>query len=366
MAHRIEERDKLVGTFKFWHGLNDVVEKITPENNPLVLWDAEPTKLLLLDEAGNPIDSGFSILRGTDDKLPIGAPFNPETYVPVYNSEFVEMVENALAGTKHKLVSAGSVRNRGRVFISVELADVKSFKSAGREFKSYLNFLGSFDKSAPLTIVDTEQCTQCDNLFQLNLGSKGGELNIRLTHKKGIKAEIAEMPKIIDSLLGVRAEFKAALDGLAEIKMTEPRAEKLFAGFLGTDGENFKDLNPLSTRSKNQVDELTRLFKTGRGNTGENLMDVFQAGTEFYTHFSSGGEDRQKQFVSSEFGAALKAKKDLFSLVTNSARVKETEKAGAEILKLTEKAGVAKEEFRSAFKEAMAAIKAGKKVVIAD
>jgi hypothetical protein len=88
---------------------------------------------------------------------------------------------------------------------------------------------------------------------------------------------------------------------LAEIPCDLEGSQSL-SGFMT--GEKRK----LSTRAGNTVERLGELFVRGAGNRGETMLDCFSAVTDFYSHESSGGENRLKQLASSEFGAGANAK----------------------------------------------------------
>ena len=178
MAHRKFEHDEIEGTSLFWHGLNIVREEITLADNCLRKWDLVPTPLYFAD--GTPafseenedgkVSPQWTLARCTDKpSLQIGAPYNPATFRPISNSEFLKLVEDSIAGTDHKIVSVGSVRNRGRVFLSVELKGMEKFKAGGREFSAFLNFGNGHDKSSVLWLNTSNTCTVCDNTFSMNL-----------------------------------------------------------------------------------------------------------------------------------------------------------------------------------------------------
>jgi hypothetical protein len=57
------------------------------------------------------------------------------------------------------------------------------------------------------------------------------------------------------------------------------------------------------------------LFRGGAGNKGLTLADAFSAITDFYSH-ESAGEDKSKQFVSSEFGDGARSKREGMAFLT--------------------------------------------------
>lgn len=325
MSHEISKIDRQEGIEQAWHGLTDVRADLSLDNCWLSKWDVVKTPLFTQD-----LPTKWSMLTASDNRnIQIGKPF-ADSYVPVTNKDFLEMIKESILGIKGvKVASVGSVCERGRVFVSLSLSELESFKAAGREFKAYLNALNSHDFSSVLVMNTSNTCTVCNNTFRANLHAKGdkGSVNIRVKHTKNVKMRLDNIPEIIDGFLGAQAEFKALMDGFEATPIAEKYVSPLFAGFLGAD-----EKDGLSTRKMGQVDTLTNLFKNGAGNRGKDLSDVFSAVTDYYTHESSGGEDRTRQFVSSEFGSGLNAKTRMFGLLQDKDAINKTVLAGKKIL----------------------------------
>lgn len=340
MADRIFKYDKQQGTFMGWHSKTEVVETITWDTIWLKDWELV-AKVLWLD--GKP--TKYRILEMSDQPgIVIGNPYNSETFKPIDNSAFLQLIKDSIAGTGHKIVSAGSVRNRGRVFVSVELAGMEKFKAAGREFSAYLNYGNGHDKTSVLWVNTSNTCTVCDNTFQMNLftvenkekklsedGEESVDLKISQRHTKNVLIKLPEIARLVDKAVGVQAEFALEMDKLSMQKVTKDEATELFAGFIGRKVTN-KSLG-LSTRSKNQVDRLVELFRNGKGNEGRNKADMFQGVTDWYTHYSSGGEETiARQFTTSEFGQGKTNKAEFWSLINNPMAYSATIADGAELL----------------------------------
>lgn len=321
MAHKIETYDVQQGTEMAWHGLTQV-GPITLDDNWLTKWDVVP---VVLEKRGKP--SRYSVLEATDvPELEIGKAYNAQTFTPVTNKDFLELVRQSISGTPHTVSSAGSVRNRGRVFISIKLNGMETFEAAGRKFSAFLNFGNGHDKSSVLWVNTSNICTVCDNTFSFNLFSvenkeskeqeSGDDIRIALRHTKNVVLKLPEVAKLIDRAVGVQAEFQAAMDELATKEIGKDTATDLFAGFIG---RKVQDLDKgLSTRASNTVNRLVSLFETGKGNTGRNLADAMSAVTDYYTHESSGKNVApMRQLLSSEYGTGLTAKTDFWNILTN-------------------------------------------------
>jgi hypothetical protein len=276
--------------------------------------------------------------------LEIGSPYNPKSFRPITNAEFLELVRQSISGTSHKIVSVGSLRNRGRVFLSLELQGMEKFVAAGREFSAFLNFGNGHDKSSVLWCNTSSICTVCSNTFTSNLiqvenkaskvNDDDDDLNIRQRHTKNANLKLPEIAKLIDKAVGVQGEFAIELDKLAEIEISKTDAKALFAGFIGRN--SVADVTKgLSTRASNTVDKILELHVNGAGNNGRDLADAFNGITDYYSHFSSGGKNVNRQIISSDYGAGQVAKSDFWSIVNDNSRRSEMIVRGDALLTAT-------------------------------
>lgn len=348
MADRIYQFDKQQGRQKAWHGKTEIIPDLNLDNNWLRTWDLVPRKT---KDADTGEELPWVYLRCSDNPaIKIGQPYNPSTFQPVNNADFLEMVKASIGGTPHVVASVGSLRNRGRVFVSIELCGMEKFKAAGREFGAFLNFGNGHDKSSVLWVNTSNICTVCDNTFTINLVSVENKvdlaakaifdgtpiddnLNLRQRHTKNVKLRLPELAKLIDKAVGVQAEFKLELDKLAEIALPMETATQVFAGFIGRGIAKANRRKGLSTRGMNTVNRLGQLFLNGRGNRGETYADAFSAVTDYYSHESSGRNvDPLKQVISSEYGAGNTAKQDFWRIIRNPETRMATREIGEELL----------------------------------
>jgi hypothetical protein len=349
MARNSFKYDEQWGLVQAWHNDTKVKPELTLENNYLTTWDIVPVELIEnLKEITLPDGSiayqgdksGLSRLVCSDNHaIKIGQGYNPLTFSPINNAKFIELVRQSISGTSHKIVSVGSVRNRGRVFLSIELMGMETFKAAGRNFSAYLNFGNGHDKSSVLWVNTSNTAVVCDNTYSINLVSvenkasaeNEDDISIRQRHTKNADIKLPEIAKLVDKAIGVQGEFAIELDKLAEIEIVKTDAKALFAGFIGRNSVAEK----LSTRATNTVDKLLELHVNGRGNNGRDLADAFNAVTDFYSHFSSGGKNINRQIVSSEYGSGLVAKQSFWNMVRNPVKRSEMIVRGDALLTAT-------------------------------
>ncbi|NJO61926.1 MAG: DUF932 domain-containing protein [Richelia sp. RM2_1_2] len=326
MAHCIETNDKQEGVEQAWHGLTVIRPDLSTDNCWLNTWDVVVHPLLFADGGKTPF---FAFRANDDPKIVVGKAF-AESYEPITNAVFLEIIRESLIGTDHRLVSCGSVCNRGRIFASFQIQNLEKFNAGGREFDPFLNFGTSHDGSCVFYANTSNICTVCNNTFSANLRIKGRGINARVKHTKNAPMRLQNVAQIIEAAIGVQAEFANAFSEFEKQKIDKRKAENLFAGFL----IGGKEVEKISTRTVNTVAELTNLFARGPGNRGESLADAFSAVTDYYTHESSGGTNRLKQFTSSEFGSGNDKKQEFFSLLQNPAKVEKVMSRGKAVLEL--------------------------------
>lgn len=317
MAHRIEKRDKQQGRHMGWHNLTEIVNDLDLDNNWLRSWEIEEVKL----QTVHGIEVPFKILTGSDDHEVIGKPFS-SSYKPISNNTFLNMIKEATSGIKGIVVeTAGSVCNRGRVFVSLSLKDSKSYKIGDRQFEDYLNFGNGHDQSCVLWVNNTNTCTVCNNTFSYNLQNDKSPIDVRVFHRGNVEFKLTNIAEIIDAHLGSQAHFKAEFEKLMGQDIKVQDARSLFAGWLVRNDEE----KEITNRGLTKINRLTELFVNGAGNSGKNRADAFSAVTDYYTHESTRGRGQNtgSQFVSSEFGLGRNAKQNFWNIIRNDDKVEQ-------------------------------------------
>lgn len=345
MSHEITEIDQQEGTSMGWHNLTKVKAVILLATCWLAQWDVRKRPLFrkLADGTEQTTDA-CEVVCTDDEKIIIGKPLDATSYTLLTNKGFLAIVQSCLDKIRGACVaSVGSVCRRGRIFVSLQIPQMESFIAGGREFRPYLNFLSSHDKSCPFVLNLGTVCVVCNNTFNMNLSDRDeNTLRIRIKHTAGMAAQLEDVPSIVDAYFASVQKFSEVMNHLAAIPVTEEAAKEFFAGLL-TDkmdkAEKTKgELAELSTRRTNQINRLAELFKTGKGNKGENLSDVFQAVTDYYSHENSGNvssedsADKFKQVASSEFGTGQTMKAFAFAVLQDDKRIAKLMAKGKKVL----------------------------------
>ena len=312
------------GDVKIWHREFDSFESISLKDNSFALntWEAEKSELLLPSGKG----SGVFILTGSDDGQRIGKPFE-ETYSVFSNRDTAYMIEAILnklekLGVHPRIVTSGSVENREKTFVTIQIPENEKFIIDGRAFKLFLDILTGFGGKSTVVLNNSNVCVCCANTYKMALHDDDGAFRFAVPHRRNLKAMIAEVVELIpaafESSMKCNREFENHLKNFAQFPIGLIDCENIFAWFLGQGTE------PISTRTANQIDRLQALFVRGKGNKGETAFDLFQAATEYYTHESAGqSEDKTKQFDSSEFGSGAEKKQLFFNALTELVSNKE-------------------------------------------
>lgn len=355
MSHEIGEKDKQQGTFMAWHGLTEILAVITLAKCWLAEWDVLKRPLFrLLADGTKETSDACEVVCTDDENLRIGSTVDCESYTLLTNKKFLEIVQSAMDSIRGAAVaSVGSLKNRARIFVSLSLpsnmetianaGSTLAIEAAGREFKFYLSFLSSHDESAPFAVQLSTVCTVCNNTFRANLEDTNGKaLRIRIPHTKNMMTKLSDVSGIVDSFFLTAQRFAEGMNALALIPISTDNARAFFAGFTMTadNGDDSpktaKACDEISTRRENQIDRLTELFLTGKGNKGQNHADLFSAITDYYSHESSTkGEDdasKLRQETSSEFGNGQTMKALAWRVLADDTRTALTIAQGAKLL----------------------------------
>lgn len=293
MSHEIELRDVQAGLENAWHGLTTIVPEVTREiAHP---FEVEPWPCPVERDGTLIHQDQWYRLIATDDGLPVGPPYNPKTYTPSSIALFWTLIEEAMNGREYTVVSAGSVRDRQRIFASIQVSD--SFEVGEREFREYLNILDSFDGTTALQARYSNICVVCNNTFSASLNN-GRQLG-KAVHKSNLTEAAGHIAQAIDVFFSKCEEVKKTLAIAFANSCTEREAKCWLAGV-----DNYKK-KKLTQSDVQRIARLTELFRLGDGNKGQNRLDAFQGLTQFHTHESckrGGVAKRLKQFISANFG----------------------------------------------------------------
>ena len=293
--------------------------KLFTESCVLGRYEVIPTPLFV----GNK-QTPFSILTCSDNGNIVGKPFNPKTYSLFDNHDMQETMQQLFdiadkRGWKPEIVASLTLMNRERQSLTMKLnCPNAETEIEGRKIASFFNLLNSIPSSQGCTIVFANNTFTvcCRNTFAHCLtGKDGARLHCSVKHSKGMKIALNDIEIIFDAYISNNDTLFKNLKTFVEFPVGLVDCETYFAAFLARDNNDQpSEKSELSVRTANMIQTLQTLFVKGKGNKGENAFDLFNAVTEYYTHFSAGdSNDPMKQIQSSEsMGASGYTAKNTF------------------------------------------------------
>lgn len=358
MSHQIEETDVTFSTIgKEWHGLANVVENIDNDTIAPLLFpfvEGEPSVSIesgSYDESGSPIMENIRVegfktiladLRGRVDLPPGLRRFTPlhtpkDSYRVISNLEVWECVKKAIEGLDVKIVTAGTLDNCKKFYVSVDLGGQDLKTASGDKFQAILNFLTSHDGSINMLAKDWMHRVVCANTFGWCAAYEGGAVNVRVPHTKNAGIAIDNLGTYLNSVMHGRQKIMDAMSYLESVKMESPsQAAYVSAAYL-----NGPDAPEISTRTYNRSVEIRDLAVSGKGNFGKTRGDLFNGFTEYFTsHSGAGGEkaSKAKRWSAATFGQAAEHKEAFLSLVMNEDSFSEALERGEKLFRDKEQA----------------------------
>ena len=356
MAHEIGELDSVLSTSGTeWHGLAKHVEQIGEAEIAPLLFDivsGQPSvtvedgtsipmeghkmlvaKLPRLKEDGSPVLVGFGKNSiPAIDYHPLYVP--KSSYEVISNREVYEMAKSSFEALGCKLVTAGTLGNLSKFFLSVDIGE-KGFKAAnGDEFENYLNFITSHDGTYALECYDSSIRIVCMNTFRWSRET-AGEIGVKMYHTKNVQRQMEKLPEYLAALVQNRRQLMEGMNYLLGVECSPTQAAYVAAGYFHQPLPGVE--NPkteLSTTAFNRANAVRDLSIVGKGNRGKTLYDLFNGFTEFFTSGDGAGGTKasagKRQSVA-RFGMAADHKDAFLGLVLDSNRVAQTMETGEKL-----------------------------------
>lgn len=302
MAHNITARDIQAGLENAWHRKTKILEHIGRDD--CMPWEIEECPMFIERTIFN--EDGIDVqhlpteskqLIASDDGLPISTPYET-TYHPSSVAAFWATIEEGLKGVDYKVVSAGTVENREKLFASVKVTD--GFRIKDREYKDYITFLDSFNRTMAFQVRYTNVCVVCSNTFAMAMQSGEEVGSAKHTFNLGTNVE-----RLIKSLQAFTSTSKSIEELFSRAEATACSNDEAKAWFTGVIANEEKGL---TNAAKQKTARLSELFVRGAGQEGRTRLDALQAVTEFHTHESSNRKNGGHQYYTSEFGTSATVK----------------------------------------------------------
>jgi hypothetical protein len=312
MSHNIEKRDKQFGLEMAWHSLTQIVEKILP--HIAFPWGIQLEQIYYGTGPGQRQHGKWVLPIADDDRLPLGSgvPVNLSTYTIRTPLDLWQLRDEVVAGTENTVVSAGTVENRAKFFISTKLNELERIKVAdGSEVELLLNSMGSLDKSLNEQHSISSTRIVCANTLMMSFLSD--KVKFRYRHSKNMNDAIKADKPLMQEVAGLAAVVKAAFDDLVVKPCDVDRATRIYTGLVAS-----PEQKEVSTRAANIVEEHVECFQRGQGNVGKSEFDLLNGWTQLKTRgYEDSKKSRWDTFATSEFGAYSDQKVRLANLLIN-------------------------------------------------
>lgn len=311
MSHNITETDHMFsGNDQLpWHGLGTVIEGLATAKEAIEFakldWEvAKKPAYQLINGVYTLAKDCFLCVRG-DNNAVLGQV--GRQYTPMQNVKLAELAEMTVKqGAAFE--TAGSLFG-GEIVWFLLRAD-KTVLTNGEEHKTYLLMsMGHGGKQAiKAHMVDVR--VVCWNTFSAALGE--GERLFYVKHTPNSEAKVQDKLLVLTKMQERQAEIFKRYEKMMTASLTVDQANNLLLEKIVT-GEG--------KRSANIRDEIMDLFSNGRGNSGVNKYDLFNAVTDYVDHgrgtrVTEGSDENELRMASALFTSGARMKEEAFAALS--------------------------------------------------
>jgi hypothetical protein len=357
MAHEIMELDTVLSTSGTeWHGLAKHVDSIGEAEIAPLLFDIVSGQPSVTVEDGTSIpmeghkmlvaklprfkeDGITPVLLGVGKLATPVIDYHP-LYVPkasyevITNREVYEMAKESFESLGCKLVTAGTLGNLSKFFMSIDIGEKEFKASNGDLFENYLNFITSHDGTYALECYDSSIRIVCMNTFRWSRET-AGEIGVKMYHTKNVSRQMEKLPEYLAALVNNRRKLVEGMNYLLDVECSPTQSAYIASGYFHQPLPGVE--NPkteLSTTAFNRANAVRDLSIVGKGNRGKTLYDLFNGFTEFFTSGDGAGGVKasagKRQSVA-RFGMAADHKDQFLNILLDSNRTSELEAVGEKL-----------------------------------
>jgi phage/plasmid-like protein (TIGR03299 family) len=198
------------------------------------------------------------------------------------------------------LHTAGSLRNGSRVWVLAKLNRDPLVIAPGDEVEKFVLLSHGHDGSLAVRVGFSPIRVVCANTLALAHHADASKL-IRVRHSKSLHENLANIREVMNL---ANAEFEASAEQyrlLARRDIAQADLRKYVRRVLKLD-----DQEQVSTRTSNQIENIVRLFETGRGNDLPSISGSYWAAYNAVSEFLGyeRGRSQQSRLDSLWFGEA--------------------------------------------------------------
>jgi phage/plasmid-like protein (TIGR03299 family) len=255
-----------------WHGLGtrlaeeDLHDWTRTCEKSGLNWDVELTPLVTADTQA-PV--AHKAVRRVSDGRVLGV-VGPRFCV-LQNRDAFQWFQPFLDAREAALHTAGSLRGGSRVWVLAKIERSPLVIAAGDEVEKFVLLSHGHDGSLAVRVGFTPIRVVCANSLALAHRHDASKL-IRLKHTRDVLENLTNVREVMDL---ANQEFEATAEQyrlLARRDINQADLRKYVRRVLKVD-----DREEISTRTANQIEQIIRLFETGRGNDLASIRGTYWA-----------------------------------------------------------------------------------------
>lgn len=289
---------------KPWHGLGQALDAPATAEEALIAanlgWNVEKQTMYL--NPTTPIESHMATVRADNQKV-LGVV--GKDYTVVQNTHAFAFFDSAVGTGEAIYQTAGSINEGKRVFIVAKLpGTIKAVKND--EVEKYLTFINAHDGTMALRMFWTPIRVVCQNTLNAALNRNGFKESIAIRHFGDINNRI----RAAQDYLGLAHRYYADFENIVERLVAKQVSNQEVENFLKSCFEVGEDV---STRTKNQMEEVKNLFENDPKNNVEGIRgtawSLYNAATQYADHEAVAvSKSADKRMSAIMFGSSAKFK----------------------------------------------------------
>lgn len=292
MAHEVESM-----IFKGetpWHGLGTQIGEEVGFKEAFDLsglnWKVETRPLFRQNgEAYEDVNEHAKVVVRTTDNRILGV-VGPR-WTPLQNEDAFGIFEPMIESKLMKIETAGSLRMGERVWVLCSLNLDPSVIVPGDEVRKFALLSNGHDGKLAVRFGFTPIRVVCANTLALAHGDEASNL-IRVRHHKFVKQNVEKLREVMNL---ANQQFETTAEGFRDLARRQINAEdlaKYVKVVFDMDETEENGIVTMATRTKNKLDEITKLFEAGKGNSQEGVRGTWWAAYNAVAEYLSYGAGR--------------------------------------------------------------------------
>ena len=207
------------------------------------------------------------------------------SYETVQNEDLLKLIDPLVQEGLLTIENMGYLNHGARVFAQAKLN--QEYKVIGEDYKGYVTLLNGHVGNNSVAIGSTMTRVICGNTYT----AAYSDIGERYRHSSGVTERVLESSFVIDYVNGAMGQYAEYMEKLASTRCTATQFQEFVEEVYQKDTKRMRE---------SFVDQLNRLFYTGKGNEGKTMHDAFAAVTEYASNYSR--KSTSGRFLYSQFG----------------------------------------------------------------